>query len=45
MQYQLSELVSVYGGVYNLLDKEVDSDTYGRVLDGRRYNAGITLRF
>ncbi len=45
MQYQLSELVSVYGGVYNLLDKEVDSDTYGRVLDGRRYNAGITVRF
>jgi len=37
--------VEVYGSVYNVLDKDVDSENFGRVLDGRRYSAGITVNF
>lgn len=32
-------------GVYNLFDKTVDYSSYGTVLDGRRYNLGVTYNF
>ena len=37
--------VAIAAGVYNLLDKEIDTETYSYVLDGRRYNLGLTYSF
>lgn len=45
VRYRLRKGVDLYGGIYNLLDKEIDYEDYDRVLDGRRYNLGITLSF
>lgn len=45
MSYALTKNVTVYAGIYNILDKEVDYDTYEEVLDGRRYNAKIRMTF
>ncbi|MEL0612010.1 ligand-gated channel protein [Marinomonas arenicola] len=45
MSYALTKDVTVYAGIYNILDKEVDYDTYEEVLDGRRYNAKIRMTF
>lgn len=42
--HQLTNTVSIYGGVYNLLDKEI-KDEYDRILDGRRYNIGFRVSF
>ena len=43
--YRLTERVDVYGSVENVFDKTVDNDNFGRVLDGRRYSAGVTVNF
>nr|WP_262983949.1 TonB-dependent receptor [Halomonas elongata] len=45
IRHQLNDRISLYGGIYNLLDKRIDQDDYDRVLDGRRFNAGINVRF
>ncbi|EPF70977.1 ligand-gated channel protein [Acinetobacter rudis] len=45
MNYRVSEQVQIAAGVYNLLDKEINQDTYDFVLDGRRYNLGMTYKF
>ncbi|WNL43167.1 TonB-dependent receptor [Halomonas sp. PAMB 3264] len=45
VRHQLSENVSLYGGIYNLLDKDIDEDDFGRILDGRRFNAGLNVTF
>lgn len=45
IRHQLSETVSIYGGIYNLLDKDINFDDYGRLLDGRRFNAGLNVTF
>lgn len=37
--------VDVKFGVYNIANKEVTNDDYGVVLDGRRFNMGITVDF
>ncbi|MHB0775847.1 ligand-gated channel protein [Halomonas sp. WWR20] len=43
--YALTESATVFAGVYNLFDKEVGEENYEKVLDGRRYNLGITVEF
>lgn len=43
--YKFNRDVSVYGGVYNLTDKQIDNDTYGKKLDGRRYWIGVNVDF
>ncbi|MFC0267952.1 TonB-dependent receptor domain-containing protein [Kushneria aurantia] len=43
--HQLREQVELYGGIYNLFDRDINEADYGRVLDGRRYNVGVTLGF
>jgi len=43
--YRLTERVDVYGSVENVFDKTVDNDNFGRILDGRRYSAGVTVNF
>ncbi|MQM38742.1 Colicin I receptor [wastewater metagenome] len=45
MSYRVSDRVRLFGGIYNLLDKEIAYEDYNRVLDGRRYNAGVTVSF
>ncbi|MGY6040571.1 ligand-gated channel protein [Aeromonas sp. AE23HZ002T15] len=43
--YKANPHLNVTAGVYNLFDKTVDYGSYGTVLDGRRYNLGITYQF
>ncbi|WP_342058595.1 ligand-gated channel protein [Aeromonas sp. OTU364] len=43
--YKANQALSVTAGIYNLLDKGVDYASYGTVLDGRRYNLGLTYQF
>ncbi|EOD54359.1 ligand-gated channel protein [Aeromonas molluscorum] len=43
--YKANQALSVTAGIYNLLDKTVDYGSYGTVLDGRRYNLGLTYQF
>lgn len=45
VSWQLTKQVQLSVGVYNLLDKRVDYDTYNRVLDGRRYTVGANIDF
>ena len=43
--YALTEQLDVYGSVENVFDKDINTDDYGRILDGRRYSAGLTFNF
>jgi len=45
--YKFSKTVTLYAGIYNLLDKEVISDgiNYDTVQDGRRYWLGMNVKF
>ncbi|MGY3904322.1 ligand-gated channel protein [Aeromonas lusitana] len=43
--YKANQHLNVTAGVYNLFDKTVDYSSYGTVLDGRRYNLGMTYQF
>lgn len=43
--YKASKHLDLTAGVYNLFDKTVDYSSYGTVLDGRRYNLGVTYNF
>jgi len=43
--YRLSDSARVKAGLYNLGDKEVTTESYGVVLDGRRLNLGLTVDF
>ena len=45
--YKYSKTVTLYAGIYNLLDKEVlyDGVNYDSVLDGRRYWLGMNIKF
>ncbi|TLV21643.1 ligand-gated channel protein [Klebsiella indica] len=45
LRYNLPLDVLLTAGVYNVLDKQIDDDTYDMVLDGRRYTVGITYNF
>ncbi|MHA3982722.1 ligand-gated channel protein [Acinetobacter venetianus] len=45
LNYKPTRNIAVAAGVYNLFDKEIDKDTYNYVLDGRRYNLGVTYSF
>ncbi|MBS0855790.1 ligand-gated channel protein [Tatumella sp. JGM16] len=44
-RYNVSKELSVVAGVYNIFDKKIDYSVYDTVLDGRRYNLGITYSF
>lgn len=43
--HQLTDQFTIYGGVYNLLDKDIADEEFGRYLDGRRYNIGVRYSF
>ena len=40
-----TDQIQINVGIYNLFDKRIDTDTYDYVLDGRRYNLGLTYKF
>ncbi|EPG3565378.1 ligand-gated channel protein [Providencia rettgeri] len=43
--YRLDKNMNIIGGVYNVLDRRIDSANYGAELEGRRYNIGINYNF
>lgn len=43
--YKFNRDVSVFGGVYNIANKKIDNDHYGKQLDGRRYWMGVNIDF
>lgn len=43
--YRVSKNMDVYAGLYNVFNKDVSSEDYGKTLDGRRVNMGIALSF
>ena len=45
LRYNANKNLLVSAGVYNVLDKQIDYDTYDTVLDGRRYTVGLTYNF
>lgn len=45
VSHQLTDTLDVYGGVYNLLNKQIAPENFGRLLDGRRFNLGARVSF
>ncbi|WP_164738091.1 TonB-dependent receptor domain-containing protein [Frigidibacter oleivorans] len=45
VEYEFTDRLQGFAGVYNVFDKTIDSDTYGKVLDGRRLHLGMTSTF
>ncbi|MBS6738338.1 MAG: ligand-gated channel protein [Enterobacteriaceae bacterium] len=45
LRYNANKNLLVSAGIYNVLDKQIDYDTYDTVLDGRRYTVGLTYNF
>lgn len=45
MVYKPEKKLTLTGGVYNIFDKQVNQQDYGRTLDGRRFNVGLLLNF
>lgn len=43
--YDVTRNLKLMGGVYNLFDEQIDYDSYGTILDGRRYTVGASLSF
>ncbi|OAT47304.1 ligand-gated channel protein [Providencia heimbachae] len=43
--YRLNKNANLIGGVYNVLDRRIDSGNYGAELEGRRYNIGVNYNF
>jgi len=43
--YRFNKNLNGFVGIYNVLDKQVDSELYSKHLDGRRYYAGVTMGF
>lgn len=45
LRYNANKNLLVSAGIYNVLDKQIDYNTYDTVLDGRRYTVGLTYSF
>ena len=43
--YQLTKDASIYAGVYNVFDKRVEKENFGKDLEGRRYWVGVSVDF
>ncbi|TCO74142.1 TonB-dependent receptor domain-containing protein [Rhodovulum euryhalinum] len=44
-RYRVNDRVDGFLGIYNVFDKKITNDTYGSLLDGRRYYLGLTATF
>lgn len=45
MNYKFNKHLTGFAGIYNALNKQIDSSEYGKYLDGRRYYAGVTIQY
>ena len=45
LKYSVNDRITLYGGVYNLLDKTLTNAEFGRLIDGRRLNLGTSITF
>lgn len=45
MTYDFNRNIAGSFAVYNVFDKQIDSETYGQILEGRRFYVGLTSRF
>ena len=43
--YRLNKNWEVYAGLYNVFNKQVTAEDYGKTLDGRRLNVGVAFDF
>lgn len=43
--YKVHKSTKVFAGVYNLFDKDVSNQDYGKTLEGRRYFVGAEINF
>ena len=43
--YDFNDSLQGNFGIYNAFDKQITSEDYGSLLDGRRYFVGLTARF
>ncbi|MWP47884.1 TonB-dependent receptor domain-containing protein [Gilliamella sp. Pas-s27] len=43
--YQVHKQAKIYAGVYNLFDKDVSNEDFGKTLEGRRYFVGTEINF
>lgn len=43
--YRVNNQAKIFAGVYNLFDKEVMNEDFGKTLDGRRYWLGTEINF
>jgi Outer membrane receptor for ferrienterochelin and colicins len=43
--FHINKNAKIYGGVYNLFDKDVSNDDFGKTLEGRRYFIGTEINF
>ena len=45
LRYNATKNLLASAGVYHVLDKQIDYETYDTLLDGRRYTLGFTYNF
>lgn len=45
INYALSKNISLFTGVYNILDRRLVDNDNKALLDGRRYNLGLNYNF
>lgn len=43
--YVINKRTKLYSGIYNLFNRKIDENTFGKVLDGRRYWLGLDVNF
>lgn len=43
--YNINKKAKIYAGIYNLFDKDVSNDDFGKTLEGRRYFVGTEINF
>ena len=43
--YKINKQAKVYAGIYNLFDKDVNNEDFGKTLEGRRYFVGTEINF
>lgn len=43
--YSLNKQMRLYTGIYNLFNKKIDDNDFGKTLDGRRYWLGLDMNF
>lgn len=45
VSYVMTKNIAFYTGLYNIFNKKIDDNDFGKTLDGRRYWVGLTMNF